>query len=308
MASVLVLGSTGLLGSMVLDYFARATDHLLYATTRTASNPLITSRYPNVSQYIFDVAENGAGRIEEILSLAKPDYVINCIGVIKPYCKDNDPKGVRCAILVNALFPHELAKAAEEHGAKVLQIATDCVWSGEKGEYLPTAPHDALDAYGKTKSLGEVENNAIVHVRSSIIGPELKGKVSLMEWVLGQPDGGTIQGFTHHRWNGVTTLQYAKLMNQIVSDEIPFKSLRAHASVHHYTPNLSLNKYELVSAIAEVFGKKITIEPTDSVGNPVDRTIGGGSDLLNFKKEPMQPIRDALIELREYMRESSLYL
>jgi dTDP-4-dehydrorhamnose reductase len=71
-----------------------------------------------------------------------------------------------------------LAIFAEDSGAKVIQIATDCVFSGSNGSYLETDPHDATDVYGKTKSDGEIESSAVMQLRCSIIGRENKGKKS----------------------------------------------------------------------------------------------------------------------------------
>ena len=95
----------------------------------------------------------------------------HAIGVIKPYIRDDDAAAVERALRVNGLFPHILARAAERSGCRVLQIATDCVYAGTIGNYREAAPHDALDVYGKTKSLGEVNSAAVHHLRCSIIGP-----------------------------------------------------------------------------------------------------------------------------------------
>ena len=67
---------------------------------------------------------------------------------------------------------------------KIYQIATDCVFSGTVGNYNEMAKHDALDVYGKTKSLGEVNIKNFFNIRVSIIGKELDTKNSLVEWFL----------------------------------------------------------------------------------------------------------------------------
>jgi len=110
-------------------------------------------------------------------------------------------------------LPHALAQATAKvlPMAKVLQIATDCVYSGKTGNYDEAAKHDALDVYGKTKSLGEVNARHVLNIRCSIIGPELKGRLSLLEWFLSQPTGARVNGYAHHQWNGITTLQFAEL-------------------------------------------------------------------------------------------------
>ena len=62
---------------------------------------------------------------------------------------------IKAAIKVNSLFPFQLSKIIKLKKNKIYQI-TDCVFSGEKGNYNEMSEHDALDVYGKTKSLGKL--------------------------------------------------------------------------------------------------------------------------------------------------------
>lgn len=83
---------------------------------------------------------------------------------------------------MNSEFPHIISEIFPK--SKIFQIATDCVFSGTKGNYTEDDFHNATDIYGKTKSLGEVKNNNFFNLRTSIIGKELDGKFSLIEWFL----------------------------------------------------------------------------------------------------------------------------
>ncbi len=280
---ILVLGSTGMLGWVVKDYLEKNSNFNVVGTTREKSNGSI----------LFD-AESFKG---EASSLGDFAYVINCIGIIKPYCKDNDPAGVQRAINVNGRFPWLLAKAADESGAKVIQIATDCVYSGTKGGYVESDLHDALDVYGKTKSLGEVFSSSnFLNVRCSIIGPEKKGKLSLLEWFLAQPSGAALSGFSHHLWNGVTTLQFAELCEKIIQKNL-FTELRKVASHHHFVPNNIVNKYELLNLMAKVFNRSYQIKNVSDVGPRVDRTLGTKLGALKEIYES-KTIEQALIDIK----------
>lgn len=279
---VIVLGASGMLGSMVSGYLVNNPELSVLGTTREQ----------------FDAEQFAHGRPQKIALEA--DTIINCIGVIKPFCKDTDPAGVQRAIIINGLFPHRLATAAKANGVKVIQIATDCVYSGQKGNYAEDAPHDALDVYGKTKSLGEVFDKSLLNIRCSIIGPEIKNKVSLLEWFLGNAPGSELKGFTHHNWNGVTTLQFAKLCEKIIMKEGVYESLLERSSLHHFLPNSTVNKYELLQLMQEVFETEFIIKPVGDVGPAVDRTIGTKYQLLG-SLYPAGQMRDALGELRDYM-------
>lgn len=258
MTRVAILGATGMLGSMVRHWLSQNGSLEVISVDRSRLDAERFIMNPDLSM------------------LAGTDYIINCIGIIKPYCKDNDPAGVRRAINTNALFPHVLAHSAQAINARVIQIATDCVYSGQNGGYLEKSMHDALDVYGKSKSLGEVCADNTLHVRCSIIGPEIKrvNRVpSLLEWFLGRPDGSSADGYTHHLWNGVTTLQFAQLCEKLVVTPNAFQNGRQVSHVQHFVPNEAVSKYELLRLIAEYFQKDVLISEVSDAGPPVDRTL-----------------------------------
>jgi dTDP-4-dehydrorhamnose reductase len=255
---VLVLGSEGMLGHVVKGYLAKQPELSVQSAGRSKND-----------DFLLD-AEN----FETLspLRLDDFDYVINCIGIIKPYCKDNDPVGVQRALKVNAQFPWELSKRIGS-STKVIQIATDCVYTGKKGKYEEGDAHDPTDVYGKTKSLGEVFNNSnFLNIRCSIIGPEVKGKLSLLEWFLSQKSGSEVNGFSHHLWNGVTTLQFAKLCKKIMAAPGSFEAIRADHHAPHFTPNDTLSKLEMLKVFDRVYNQGLKIAEKN-VGESVDRTL-----------------------------------
>jgi dTDP-4-dehydrorhamnose reductase len=271
---VVVLGASGMLGSMVLSWLARDPALKLVATGREASLQTgIKALAPRSEFQLLDAETADADTLAELLNGA--DWAVNCIGIIKPYIKDDNPAQTQRALRVNALFPHLLALAAERTQCQVLQIATDCVYSGMKGGYLETAPQDALDVYGKSKSLGEVHSPQVHHLRCSIIGPEPKAHVSLLDWFLGQPQGAGVKGFTNHDWNGVTTLQFAKLCHGVMKANLALPHLL------HVVPSGAITKAELLKAFAASYGRAdVAIEPV-AAATVVDRTLGTTQAGLN---------------------------
>jgi dTDP-4-dehydrorhamnose reductase len=203
------------------------------------------------------------------------DYIINCLGITKPHIDDDNEQDVAKARLVNSLFPAELAAIAEQAGARVIQIATDCVFSGGKGHYLETDIHDAEDIYGKTKSLGEVVSNNVMHIRVSTIGRELGRSTLLLEWVLSHPQGAAIPGYIDHFWNGVTTNHFAKVILGVI-EKGGFE-----AGLSHLVPANELSKADLVRKIASAFGRPdLMVKDTDS-GKPINRTLSTTNPDLN---------------------------
>ncbi len=179
MYKVLVLGGQGMLGHMVVRVLSHSKQ----------LNVGFTSRKQQAGCY-FNV-EDGIDELRQIMERHGPfNYLINCIGVLSSQINEQDFKSVRRAILINALFPHDLVTLIQETQTRVIHISTDGVFSGTSSEaYLEDAPHDCIDIYGKTKSLGEVRQQGALTLRCSIIGPDPIGKEGLLVWFLSQPDG-----------------------------------------------------------------------------------------------------------------------
>ncbi len=251
---VLILGATGMLGSACMEVVSHDSEINLVGTARTGHEGLLA----------FDARSDS---IANLLEVNKPNWIINCIGIIKPHIDEKDLTSIENAIKVNSEFPILLAEASNKIGAKVIQIATDCVYSGVHGSYTETDLHDATDVYGKTKSLGEVPALNVMHLRASIIGPEVGRSTSLLEWFKNQPHGAKLNGFTDHLWNGVTTHAFGKLSLGILKGK-GFKS-----GAHHILPKDIVAKSELLKIFARAYGRK-DIAISDVVSpKRIDRTL-----------------------------------
>lgn len=261
MRPVLVLGASGMLGQGVLSALKGYEGHIQASVRRGESVP----GFPDVETLMFDAS---AQDIRSLSAVIKPGtLIINCIGIIKPYIHDENQSEREVAIRINGLFPYDLARFAESEGHEVVQIATDCVYSGLSGLYSESDDFDALDVYGKSKSLGEVPSPSMMHIRVSIIGPEMGRSTSLLEWVRNQPPNAVIGGFTDHLWNGVTTFHFGKVVRG-VAESNGFK-----AGTYHLTPGDIVTKETLVRLIANGATRNdLTIQPKES-GNPINRTL-----------------------------------
>ena len=223
-----------------------------------------TSRINREDMKFFDASTDS---IEDLIKEVSPNWVINCIGIIKPHINENNSSSVKNAIVINSLFPHQLASSISNLKTKVLQIATDCVYSGKEGGYTENSPHDPLDVYGKTKSLGEVTSEQFFHIRASIIGPEYGRSTSLQEWFLSQPKNAEVNGFTDHLWNGLTTHHFALLAKAIVLADGDF------SGTQHVIPGDLVTKAQLLESFAQVYNRKdIQINPIVS-SLRIDRTL-----------------------------------
>lgn len=296
---VVILGCTGMLGSMMLDFFVRSHEFDIIAICRNHKDgKLLKNKYPKVDFRKLDVEKASLKGMMDVTRDA--DWLINAIGITKPYIHDDNPEEVQKAILVNSFFPHLLASVAKNTDSKVIQIATDCVYSGQKGQYVETDHHDALDVYGKTKSLGEVFGDRIYHLRCSIIGPQLKEHNSLMDWLLCQPKGAEVSGFTNHKWNGITTLHFAKICLGIIKKgaDLPY--------IQHIVPADSINKSGLLKTIAREFRCNDIVINEIEAPTAVDRTLLTENAKLNKKLWQFAGY-DTLPSIQRMVRELSEY-
>ena len=244
---VAVLGATGMLGSMLVRYLSKHFEVVATARDEGYKPPSgVELRYLDV--------EDKNGLVEAVKGCQR---VINAIGSI--------PQRVNSAtefMRVNALLPVRLAEVAEQ----VIQVTTDCVFSGDRGDYTELDKPMPTDAYGESKAQGEVRSSNMHSLRCSLVGPETHGK-SLLGWFLSQPEGATIQGYANHYWNGITTLHFARICRGIIENSIELPHLQ------HIVPADSVSKYKLLKLFAREFGREdIVIQPV-APAKPVHRTL-----------------------------------
>jgi dTDP-4-dehydrorhamnose reductase len=239
---ILVLGSTGMLGTEMVRVLR---SHGLNVTTagRLGAEIPLDAELPDF-------------RLPRLVGFK---YIINCVGMTKHNINTADFNSLKSAKAINTEFPRKLAEFAEEAGSKVIQIATDCVFSGTTGRYIETSSHDAVDIYGITKSAGEVLSESVMHLRCSTLGKGGGGHKQLLQWVLGHGDNAKVSGYTNHIWNGVSTTAFAHVVAGVI-EMGTFKH-----GVKHLVPANSMSKFELVKEIAAAFGRgDLEVVPVES--------------------------------------------
>ena len=262
MTHVLVLGGSGMLGRMVADVLRGDPSLSVDATQRRSER----------EAFWLD-AESPLARLRGLFSgKARYAFAVNCIGLTAAAGRERECESVERAIRLNALFPHVLARVAAETGTRAIHISTDGVFRGDAAEYFEDAEHDCLDVYGKTKSLGEVVAPGVLTLRCSIIGPDPEGRRGLIEWFQGQRDSARLLGYTDHLWNGVTTMQFARLCRSVIAQDL-FESIREEAPIHHFCPNRPVSKYDLLQILKDAYKRNVTIAPSPGPGAPVRRIL-----------------------------------
>ncbi len=216
-----------------------------------------------------------ADDVEKLIDSTNPKYVINCIGRIKPTIDEDDSESVYQAKQINSNLPKQIEKLSEAGRFKIIQIGTDCVFSGKKGLYTINDEYDASDIYGRTKSDGEIDSGKKMLLRTSIVGPEVKPGQSLLNWFLELDKDSEVDGFENHKWNGITTLAFAKIAKGIILNNI------YTPKIIHLTPKDLVSKYELLSMFSSSFKREdIVINPTNA-HLVIDRTLLADTSIDN---------------------------
>jgi len=286
MKTVAIIAPTGMLGSAV---YAQLKDYYKLVLVLRDPKKLeeLDRHYGGVSTHQSVVIDSDAiyqdylhgfhtavvsSSVKKLLDAIGPvDAVINCAGITNRYSAQKPLE----AMFINGALPHIFSY---HYGSKLIHITTDCVYDGIKGApYDETSPPNPTDIYGISKLLGEPKDHSLVF-RTSIIGPEISGFVSLLEWVK-QQEGKTIKGFTNHLWNGITTKEFGNICDKIISNRDAFPK----SGLFHIFSN-DVTKYEMVMKIKEKFGVNVNIGPEES--SPIDRRLGSIHDLCKKLKIP----------------------
>lgn len=258
-STVLILGVTGMLGHTLFKELSNDFNLQVFATARNAK---ARSLFPKklAKNIISDVNVLDQTALRKAINKVKPNVIVNCVGLIKQIAAADD---VLQAIPTNTLLPHRLSVIAKEINARLILMSTDCVFSGKKGNYIESDQPDCADLYGQSKLLGEIDNEKhVLTIRTSIIGPELRGGHSLLNWFLKQK--GSANGFTKAIYSGIPTIELAHILHDLV---LPNPKL---CGLYHIASH-PISKFDLLELIANTYGKKIKLIRT---GTPkIDRSL-----------------------------------
>ncbi len=278
MQKVVVLGALGMAGHIMAEVLAKSDQYEVFGVARQNGQYVDT---------VLDVTDFKA--LEQYLKCVQPDYVINCVGALVSQSKNDVPS----AILLNSYLPNYLSQLGNTLDYKLIHISTDCVFSGKDGQYTETSYRDGDDNYARTKALGEVINEKDLTIRTSIIGPELKANgTGLLDWFFKQE--GTINGYTHAYWSGVTTLELAKATLAFLE--------QGTTGLYQLCPKEKISKFELLKLFAKVWEKEITVTPFDDYH--VDKSLVCTRKDFDY---PTPEFEAMLIETKQWMEEHPTY-
>ncbi|MEM1234467.1 MAG: SDR family oxidoreductase [Pseudomonadota bacterium] len=279
---VLVLGASGMLGSAIFkELFACPRTDLL-GTVSTSQRK--TYFPPSMHDALHDgIAVEALDDCSRLIERFQPDVLINCIGIVK---QRSEGQNLEKSSVINTFAPRFLAHTCATRGIRFIHFSTDCVFDGVTGNYRETDPCSPTDIYGITKMCGETVDGGALTLRTSIVGPELYGRLGLFEWFKAQTEA--VQGYRNVHFSGVPTAYLAKIVKQVLYD---FPDL---AGLYHVASE-RISKYELLQIFSDVCASGIAIHPSET---PVlDRSLNADkfSDATGIFPAPWR-------ELSSYLR------
>ncbi len=270
---ILILGGDGMLGHRLLQQLAPRHEARVTLRQPLAAYRDLRRFDPGNAYDGIDARDPAA--IERVVAAFAPEAVVNSIGIVK---QRREAAWDTLAMQVNAIFPHLLSRVCRRHGARLIQMSTDCVFSGKKGNYSEQDRPDHGDVYGLSKLLGEADGPHVVTLRTSMIGPELRRKTGLVEWFLAQhAQGKPVTGWRKAIFSGFTTAELSRLIETLLT-------LHPGAAGLYHVSSAAISKHDLLSALndrlhpGDRLRPGIRIEPSDE---PVcDRSL----DSSRFRK------------------------
>lgn len=282
---ILILGSSGMIGNTFLRFFSQKSEFKVIGTVRSIVS---IKTLTNLNKYnlILNVDLENIKHLHELFDLEKPHVVINCAGLVK---QSEEAKDHIKMIYINSLFPHHLASLSFKYNFRLIHLSTDCVFSGSGGNYSENDYSDALDLYGRSKSLGEVHCPNTITIRTSLIGHELNSSRGLLDWFLSQ--SGDVEGYKKAIFSGLTTFEIARVIYKYVLQNTNLKGL------YHISAD-PINKHDLLLLIKDVYDKTINVIPEDTKV-VIDRSL----DSSRFRKATgflPRPWRPMIKEMRNF--------
>ena len=248
------------------------------------------SRFGIFERALGNVDVTNITSVEQAVASVKPDVIINAVGVIKQLPGSDD---VVHTLAINSIFPHKLAEIAAKFGSRLILISTDCVFDGKRGNYNENDTPNALDLYGQSKHFGEVASRNCLTLRTSIIGRELSGSHSLVEWFLSNR-GKTVKGFVNAIYSGFPTVVFADIISSLIAEYVDLTGL-------YHVSSEPIDKFTLLTLINEAFGSGITLERDEEFR--IDRSLNSARfrEATGFQPQSWEQMIERMAEdARDY--------
>jgi dTDP-4-dehydrorhamnose reductase len=251
---ILILGSSGMVGHIMMEKLC-SSGHDVKGISRQRKIDSRTELIDLTKQF-------------DLLYFLKDkqfDIIINCSAILV----DESEKNKDIATYINSYIPHFLEAKYKKTNTKIIHLSTAGIFSGSKGDYAEEDNHDASTFYGRSKSLGEINNQKDLTIRGDFFGPDMSENAGgIFNWLL--LESGEIYGYDSMYFNGITTLELAKFVDYLINNNLN--------GIYNIGANIKISKGELLRKIKNKFNlEDINISSTNQTS--------GDFSLINIRKD-----------------------
>jgi len=283
---VFIVGASGFIGSILLDYFSK--EHEVYGSFY--SNPIKELIH-------LDMADKKA--VMDIITSLRPDVIIlPAANSNVEYCEEY-PKETW---YVNVEGSKNLIKPAQDIGAKFVFFSSDYIFDGAKGPYSEEDIPNPINEYGKQKLAVEklikssLENYLTIRV-TVVYGWEKRGKNYVMGIIRNLNNGRTMKV----PYDQIGSPTYANNMVQVVKELVESDK----TGVYHVAGSDLMDRYAFAKNVADIFELDDSLlmpVTTNELGQKAKRPLKAGMKITKVQKDVsihLMGVREGLEEMKK---------
>lgn len=245
MKKVLVLGSCGMLGSVLSEHLLQ-NDYQVIGIDKVN----LENKFEKYKLYNIDLLD--FFKVEEVVLQEKPNIIINVAAIVNlNLCEEN----YELAELLHVDLNKNFLNLSEKMPFKFIYISTDSVFDGTKSNYIEEDEAIPLNNYAKTKFLGEEEVKKMedyIVIRTNIYGYSDRQN-SLLKWAYDELNRDEkIYGYKNVIFNPVSIYQLA--------DAILILIQKNFKGILNIVSDKPISKFEFLKIIEEYLKKKNLVQ------------------------------------------------
>ena len=271
---LLIIGSNGMLGQRLVEYFSADNSFELLAASVEDK-----SFFAKLNYRTLDITNKSA--VQKIIKEFYPDYIINSAAYTNV---DGCESEKELAWKINVTGPEHIAFYASTINAHFIHISSDYVFDGKAGPYSETDKVNPISYYGKSKLASE---NALhkfggkyTIIRPNVLyGPAKYGRNDFVKWVVTSLRDGKEIRIVDDQFNNPT---YIDNLVSAISSIINFNKI----GLYHIGGKELLNRFDFTMRISDYFKLDKTLVSrikTEELNQAANRPLKSG--LVTLKAE-----------------------
>ena len=276
---ILVTGASGLLGHKIVA-LAQSKGHQVFGTYNEHA-------VEGTHMRKIDLVDESA--VQSLIAETGPDVVINTASLTNVDLCESDFEN---ALTINGRMPGILAKACSQAGSLMVQVSTDYVFDGRRGNYNEDDTPNPINRYGSSKLEGERQVTAnsreyCIARTSAVYGWGRSYKHNFATWMLDKwAKSEEVKAATDQYVSPTLNTNLARMLVEVAERRI--------TRTIHLSGSSRLSRYEFALMLAQKFHfdeRLVVAETSDSLGwvakRPRDSSLNVSKALQQLSNKPL---------------------